>query len=238
MYKNIDEIISLLNDFKNRLSAYDERDIEVKNQKIEITNEIIDKLESLKSYNLKEINSTKIDLDFLFVRHSTLDTVDIQKEKLQNLLKQINYYIKEFIDNECNKGMIEIANNINNHKKVGLKVFLILIIICSIASLIFMLLYIFDSDIVSGNADKIANIFGLLDFALGALGFVWERIDDLRKTKEQNSLKNTVLKGNLKELKQQLSISIKKSNKVKGNNNFTDVLNSYNYHNNDYTVFR
>lgn len=79
-----------------------------------------------------------------------------------------------------------VIEQMNKKTRKLLIAFLVLISIFAIAAVIFAVLHLACEGFLYGWGDKIASAFGTFDFALGALGFILERMDDLKKREFQS----------------------------------------------------
>ena len=99
------------------------------------------------------------------------DDLDTARNKLKALADK--YAAAE----ESNK-----IQTMNKRTRFWLIAFLVVIVVLALVALVFTVLnLVYGEEYLNGWCGKIANALGTLDFALGALGFVLERIDDMKK---------------------------------------------------------
>lgn len=106
------------------------------------------------------------------------------------ILSEINLDLVKQIKEDTKTVENNARNALDNRKKVGLWIFLSVIIVLAVVALICAILEIVyvNSEEERKKLEIIVTVFGLLDFALGACGFVWERISDMK-----NETQKTVL---------------------------------------------
>ncbi len=94
-----------------------------------------------------------------------------------------------------------VLKSMNKHTKNLLVGFLVGIGIIAVAAVVFTVLnLVYGEEFLNGWGGKIASALGTLDFALGALGFILERIDDMKKREVQSAVKVAGEKGDFKAL--------------------------------------
>lgn len=106
------------------------------------------------------------------------------------ILSEINLDLVKLIKEDTKTVEKNARNALDNRKKVGMWIFLSVIIVLAVVALICAILEIVyvNSEEERKKLEIIVTVFGLLDFALGACGFVWERISDMK-----NETKKAVL---------------------------------------------
>lgn len=115
---------------------------------------------------------------------------DILKTILDKLKEQISAVESDNID------------SINKHKRRLLNIFLIIVAAFAAGALVFTVLnLIYGESYLNGWFGRIAGAFGTLDFALGALGFILERKEDLKKGELQNAAQTARVTYDAKEFK-------------------------------------
>lgn len=129
--------------------------------------------------------------------------------------------IKIEVENAVRHNSRSIESNaieyMNKKTKVVMTIFLVIIGLLAVAALVLTGISLgYGEDFWNGWCGKLASAFGTLDFALGALGFILERIDDMKKkqirsagevakeTGDYDKFANTVIRNSL-------NVSIKNS---------------------------
>ncbi len=101
-----------------------------------------------------------------------------------DILKVIIDKLKEKIS-EVEHTTIE---TMNKTKRLVLNCFLSIIGILAACALVFTVLnFVYGENYCDGLFGKIASAFGTLDFSIGAVGFIWERKEDLKKSELQSA---------------------------------------------------
>lgn len=102
--------------------------------------------------------------------------------RLVNDLDAILNRLKEWISKNSASVERNTILTMNKRKRGWLIGFLVVIAIFAVVAVLFTILnLVYDDKFLNGWGEKIASALGTLDFALGALGFILERIDDMKK---------------------------------------------------------
>lgn len=111
---------------------------------------------------------------------------------LEDILAQARVWVKR----QCYVEYGNAADRMNATTKVFLNIFLAIIAVFAISAVIFMILHFCLGDkFLGGRGDDVAEAFGVLDFALGALGFIVERKDDMSKRAKLGKMENAIEAG-------------------------------------------
>ena len=98
------------------------------------------------------------------------------------ILDAINSDLSDYINSNVSERERNAQRTLDRKKKIGMYIFLGFIICLAVGAIICLIadfLITEDSD-SRGIIDKLGSAFGLLDFTLGAVGFVWERVSDMK----------------------------------------------------------
>lgn len=147
-------------------------------QKEKYYNDGIDGIKRILAYytddDFPEFDSLKFDNKF---KDFVLNAKD---SELKDRLDLICHDLYEFSKYHVKANLVE---RMNGKMKLSLKIIVAIIAIMALLSVVFMILhFIYGNNFMWGRADDIADAIGILDFAIGALGFVWERCSDMNKT--------------------------------------------------------
>ena len=106
----------------------------------------------------------------------------------------------------------DAGSRMNIRKKHGMFTFLFFILLFAAAAIACAIAVAFveETNPCYDLLDKSATIFGLLDFALGAGGFVWERISDMRNKETATSLHESAEKMQKAETPEELAGAVAK----------------------------
>lgn len=92
----------------------------------------------------------------------------------------------------------EVIEQMNKRTKTVMVIFLIVIGLFAVAALVLTVLNLaYAEEFINGWGGKLATAFGTFDFALGALGFILERIDDMKKTEIRSAREEVIETGDL-----------------------------------------
>lgn len=206
------ELLKILNKIKGNIKK-DNSDLE-KNLygKIEKVENILYVLED--DYKIDNIESVDIiatikDSDFTI---SALNQ-DFMQETLALLDKmyiQLRCWLKQ--PSLLRESETKHIETMNNHTRKILRIALVIIIILAIAAFVCMILkWIYKN---CELLDDLAETFGLLDFCVGAIAFVSERREDMKKKEFKKKMSNVIETENLDEFVK----LTKEINKTYGNN--------------------
>ncbi len=107
---------------------------------------------------------------------------DSQSELESNILDTILTKLNRKVENNISGVENNVIERMNKTTRSWLNVFLTLIAAFALAAVVFTVLnLVYGEEFLNGWCGKIASAFGTLDFALGALGFILERKDDMKK---------------------------------------------------------
>ena len=112
-------------------------------------------------------------------------------------LKKARENPKESLEKMVGTKETEARTKMDRRKKCGMFTFLTLIVLFAVAAIACAIAVAFveETNPCYDLLDKSATIFGLLDFALGAGGFVWERISDMHNEAVKTSLHESAVKA-------------------------------------------
>lgn len=112
--------------------------------------------------------------------------------ELQDILAQIRLWVKT----RSREVSDETIEYMDRKTQIGMYFFLGIIGLLAVCAIIFLVLHFVIKDGWLGeHGDEIAEAFGTLDFSLGALGFIWERVSDMKKRKVQRRLDAAIESG-------------------------------------------
>ena len=132
------------------------------------------------------------------------------QSRLSPGLKDIIEDLKNWISKNTASVENTVVQSMNRKTKALLVVFLVIISAFALVALVFTVLnLIYGERFLNGWGDKIAGALGTLDFALGALGFILERIDDLKKKDFHNTAELAKESGDFKEFTDKALLNIK-----------------------------
>lgn len=157
--------------------------------------------------NKKELNS------ICFMINLLGDEFDIIKEipeieaylsnhdsKLTNYLKIINEKLMDIISKNLAVTERKVIKKMNQKTHRVLVFILVIILLIALVAIPFSILnLIYGDKFLNGYGDGIATMLGILDFSLGAFGFVIERFDDMKKNQIHFEAKNAKSTGNADE---------------------------------------
>ena len=155
--------------------------------------QILEKLYEKKGEETDSLNKERID-NICNILHIMPD-IDILKEipEIENYINGTSSKLSNDLETILNKlkccissNTYSIANNaieiMNKNTRFFLNIFLAVIAVLAIVAVVFTVLnLIYGQEFLNGWGDKIAGALGTLDFTLGAIGFIIERKDDMKK---------------------------------------------------------
>ncbi len=107
---------------------------------------------------------------------------DEVERTLDKLADRLTEWTEEWISKHPYTAEGVALNIMNKRTKRCLTGFLVVIGLLALAAVPFALLNFFlGESFCWGRGDDIASLIGILDFAIGAMGFIWERTDDMKK---------------------------------------------------------
>ena len=106
------------------------------------------------------------------------------------ILEEIDYDIAKVIKNRAREKERDTKNALNNSRHIGMWIFLSVILLFTAVGIVCIIIgFVIDGESDAGKVfDKIGAAFGFGDFALGAVGFVWERISDIKNESKKEEL--------------------------------------------------
>lgn len=133
-----------------------------------------------------------------------------------NILDVILNNLKDWIRRHPNVTEGYVLDSMNKRSRRILKIFLAIIGTLAILAIPFAILNcVMGENFCWGYGDDVAGILGTLDFALGAWGFIWERLDDMKKKEVRTASKGVEETGEVDKF-----IKICKDNSVRQFNIF------------------
>lgn len=117
---------------------------------------------------------------------------EIQKE-LEDILAQVRLWVTER-SHEATDVVIEA---IDRRRRIVMYFFLGLLGVIALAAFVFLILrFTCKKEWIQTYGDDIAEGFGILDFLIGTIGFIWERVADMHKGRTVRKLDNAIESGN------------------------------------------
>ena len=144
-------------------------------------------------------------------RLTSRDKNQILRE-LQDILAQIRLWVK-IRSREASNVTIEYMD-----RKTRIVMYLLLGVIgvLAVGAIVFLILhFVIKEGWLCKYGNAIAEAFGTLDFSLGALGFIWERVSDMKKRKVQRRLDTAIESGDTKRVVNEIKDSRRSKIKIK-----------------------
>lgn len=131
------------------------------------------------------------------VRYYLISKIPGETNPLEILKSVLLDLKKKSTKEETDRAEEAAGATMNRRKKCGMFTFLTLILLFAVAAVACAIAvgFIEETNPCYDLLDKSATIFGLLDFALGAGGFVWERISDMHNEAVKTSLHESAVKA-------------------------------------------